>query len=63
MQLMRGICHNRYCMLQSSIQATNQQMAEIVSKYRHTDSLKKILGKQDECKMTCVKCYKLFTMG
>ena len=38
-------------------------MAETVSKYKQTDKLKKILTVHDECTMTCVKCYKQFSMS
>ena len=50
-------------MVQSSIQATNQQMAEIVSKYRHTDSLKKLMREQDECNIKCHSCNELVTIS
>ena len=43
-------------MVQQSIQATNQQMALTVSKYRHTDSLKKLMRVQDECEIKCHSC-------
>ena len=63
MQLLRGTCQNRYCVVQALIQSTNQQIAETVSKYKQTDTLKKILTVHDECTMTCVKCYKQFNVS
>ena len=38
-------------------------MAETVSKYKQTDKLKKIMTEHEECTMTCVNCYKQFSMN
>ena len=38
-------------------------MVEIVSKYRHTDSLKKLMREQDECEIKCHSCNELVTIS
>jgi len=38
-------------------------MAETVSKYKHTDSLKKLMREQHECKIKCHSCNELVTIS
>ena len=38
-------------------------MAENVSKYKHTDSLKKLIREKDECKIKCHSCNELVTIS
>ena len=38
-------------------------MAENVNKYKHSDSLKKLIREQDECKIKCHSCNGLVTIS